>query len=113
MLSWGHGNSLKHFAYWNTAGTHAVEIFSLKHTDAGYATLAISLGLVMLQVHGMNQVHFDLLLFSQAKTSADMGHWLGLLLSQTGSKTDPEELTYDYVNAERISSIVNAAKTSL
>lgn len=52
-------------------------------------------------------------LSSQAKTSADMGHWLGLLLSQTGSKTDPEELTYDYVNAERISSIVNAAKTSL
>ncbi|KAF1373855.1 hypothetical protein PFLUV_G00243260 [Perca fluviatilis] len=49
----------------------------------------------------------------EAKTSADMGHWLGLLLSQTGSKTDPEELTYDYVNAERISSIVNAAKASL
>ncbi|XP_039990782.1 actin filament-associated protein 1-like 2 isoform X3 [Xiphias gladius] len=49
----------------------------------------------------------------EAKTSADMGHWLGLLLSQTGTKQDPEELTYDYVNAERISSIVNAAKTSL
>ncbi|XP_062330609.1 actin filament-associated protein 1-like 2 isoform X3 [Osmerus eperlanus] len=49
----------------------------------------------------------------EAKSSADMGHWLGLLLSQTGSKTDPEELTYDYVNSERISSIVNAAKTSL
>uniref|UniRef100_A0A3P8VBP0 Actin filament-associated protein 1-like 2 n=1 Tax=Cynoglossus semilaevis TaxID=244447 RepID=A0A3P8VBP0_CYNSE len=49
----------------------------------------------------------------EAKTSADMGHWLGLLLSQTGTKTDPEELTYDYVNAERISTIVNAAKTSL
>ncbi|XP_038591697.1 actin filament-associated protein 1-like 2 isoform X1 [Micropterus salmoides] len=49
----------------------------------------------------------------EAKTSADMGHWLGLLLSQTGNKTDPEDLTYDYVNAERISSIVSAAKTSL
>ncbi|XP_034564573.1 actin filament-associated protein 1-like 2 isoform X2 [Notolabrus celidotus] len=49
----------------------------------------------------------------EAKTSADMGNWLGLLLSQTGTKTDPEELTYDYVNAERISSIVSAAKTSL
>ncbi|XP_065805678.1 actin filament-associated protein 1-like 2 isoform X3 [Labrus bergylta] len=48
----------------------------------------------------------------EAKTSADMGHWLGLLLSQTGTKTDPEELAYDYVNAERISSIVSAAKTS-
>uniref|UniRef100_UPI0037E88B4D actin filament-associated protein 1-like 2 n=1 Tax=Semicossyphus pulcher TaxID=241346 RepID=UPI0037E88B4D len=49
----------------------------------------------------------------EAKTSADMGHWLGLLLSQTGNKTDPAELTYDYVNSERISSIVNSAKTSL
>ncbi|XP_028990019.1 actin filament-associated protein 1-like 2 [Betta splendens] len=49
----------------------------------------------------------------EAKSSDDMGHWLGLLLSQTGSKTDPEDLTYDYVNAERISSIVNAARTSL
>ncbi|XP_077595621.1 actin filament-associated protein 1-like 2 [Stigmatopora nigra] len=49
----------------------------------------------------------------EAKTSAVMGHWLGLLLSQTGSKTDPEELTYDYTNVERITSIVNAAKTSL
>uniref|UniRef100_A0A8C5HKH6 Actin filament-associated protein 1-like 2 n=1 Tax=Gouania willdenowi TaxID=441366 RepID=A0A8C5HKH6_GOUWI len=48
----------------------------------------------------------------EAKTSADMGHWLGLLLSLTGTKTDPEELTYDYVNADRISCIVNAAKTS-
>ncbi|XP_062859131.1 actin filament-associated protein 1-like 2 isoform X2 [Trichomycterus rosablanca] len=49
----------------------------------------------------------------EAKSSADMGHWLGLLLSQTGTKTDPAELTYDYVNSERISSIVNAAKTSM
>ncbi|KAJ7984648.1 hypothetical protein DPEC_G00356940 [Dallia pectoralis] len=49
----------------------------------------------------------------EAKSSADMGHWLGLLLSQTGTKTDPEELTYDYVNSERVFTIVNAAKTSL
>ncbi|XP_041830457.1 actin filament-associated protein 1-like 2 isoform X2 [Melanotaenia boesemani] len=57
-------------------------------------------------------IHGTQLATLEAKTSADMGHWLGLLLSQTGTKTDPEELTYDYVNAERISSIVNAAKTS-
>jgi len=49
----------------------------------------------------------------QAKSSADMGHWLGLILSQTGTKTEPEDLTYDYVNSERICSIVNAAKTSM
>ncbi|XP_057214882.1 actin filament-associated protein 1-like 2 isoform X2 [Triplophysa rosa] len=49
----------------------------------------------------------------EAKSSADMGHWLGLILSQTGTKTDPEDLTYDYVNSERVSSIVNAARTSM
>ncbi|XP_016517381.1 actin filament-associated protein 1-like 2 isoform X3 [Poecilia formosa] len=48
----------------------------------------------------------------EAKTSADMGHWLGLLLSQTGTKTDPEDLTYDYVDSERVCTIVTAAKTS-
>ncbi|OWK08097.1 AFAP1L2 [Cervus elaphus hippelaphus] len=42
-----------------------------------------------------------------------MGHWLGLLLSESGSKTDPEEFTYDYVDADRVSCIVSAAKTSL
>ncbi|KAK1166697.1 actin filament-associated protein 1-like 2 isoform X1 [Acipenser oxyrinchus oxyrinchus] len=49
----------------------------------------------------------------EAKSSDEMGHWLGLLLSESGSKTDPEELTYDYVDSERISCIVNAAKNSL
>ncbi|XP_043958005.1 actin filament-associated protein 1-like 2 isoform X2 [Gambusia affinis] len=48
----------------------------------------------------------------EAKTSADMGHWLGLLLSQTGTKTDPEDLTYDYVDSDRVCTIVTAAKTS-
>ncbi|GAB1302562.1 Actin filament-associated protein 1-like 2 [Apodemus speciosus] len=41
----------------------------------------------------------------EAKSSEEMGHWLGLLLSESGSKTDPEELTYDYVDAERVSCI--------
>lgn len=49
----------------------------------------------------------------QAKSSEEMGHWLGLLLSESGSKTDPEEFTYDYVDADRVSCIVSAAKTSL
>ncbi|XP_048361777.1 actin filament-associated protein 1-like 2 [Sphaerodactylus townsendi] len=48
----------------------------------------------------------------EAKSSEEMGHWLGLLLSESGSKTDPEELTYDYVDADRVSSIVSAAKNS-
>uniref|UniRef100_A0A8D0DMD8 Actin filament-associated protein 1-like 2 n=1 Tax=Salvator merianae TaxID=96440 RepID=A0A8D0DMD8_SALMN len=49
----------------------------------------------------------------EAKSCEEMGHWLGLLLSESGSKTDPEELTYDYVDADRVSSIVTAAKNSL
>ncbi|XP_077205947.1 actin filament-associated protein 1-like 2 isoform X2 [Paroedura picta] len=48
----------------------------------------------------------------EAKTCEEMGHWLGLLLSESGSKTDPEELTYDYVDADRVSCIVSAAKNS-
>ncbi|XP_073412714.1 actin filament-associated protein 1-like 2 [Dendrobates tinctorius] len=48
----------------------------------------------------------------EAKSSEDMGHWLGLLLSESGSKTDPEEFNYDYVDAERVSCIVSAAKNS-
>ncbi|XP_053440162.1 actin filament-associated protein 1-like 2 isoform X1 [Nycticebus coucang] len=49
----------------------------------------------------------------EAKSSEEMGHWLGLLLSESGSRTDPEEFTYDYVDANRVSCIVNAAKNSL
>ncbi|XP_075468082.1 actin filament-associated protein 1-like 2 isoform X3 [Ascaphus truei] len=48
----------------------------------------------------------------EAKSSEDMGHWLGLLLSESGSKTDPEEFSYDYVDADRVSCIVSAAKNS-
>ncbi|XP_012579237.1 PREDICTED: actin filament-associated protein 1-like 2 isoform X1 [Condylura cristata] len=49
----------------------------------------------------------------EAKSSEEMGHWLGLLLSESGCKTDPEEFTYDYVDADRVSCIVSAAKNSL
>ncbi|KAJ3608509.1 hypothetical protein NHX12_025556, partial [Muraenolepis orangiensis] len=49
----------------------------------------------------------------EAKTSADMGQWLGFLLSQTGTRTEPEDLTYDYVSTDRISTIINAANDSM
>nr|XP_033799326.1 actin filament-associated protein 1-like 2 [Geotrypetes seraphini] len=48
----------------------------------------------------------------EAKSSDEMGHWLGLLLSESGSKANPEEFVYDYVDADRISCIVSAAKNS-
>ncbi|KAG8517436.1 Actin filament-associated protein 1-like 2, partial [Galemys pyrenaicus] len=57
--------------------------------------------------------HGDELAKLEAKSSEEMGHWLGLLLSESGSKTDPEEFTYDYVDADRVSCIVSAAKNSL
>uniref|UniRef100_A0A8B9SRK4 Actin filament-associated protein 1-like 2 n=1 Tax=Anas platyrhynchos TaxID=8839 RepID=A0A8B9SRK4_ANAPL len=40
-------------------------------------------------------------LILEAKSSEEMGHWL-----------DPEEFTYDYVDADRVSCIVSAAKNS-
>uniref|UniRef100_A0A4W3I7A6 Actin filament-associated protein 1-like 2 n=1 Tax=Callorhinchus milii TaxID=7868 RepID=A0A4W3I7A6_CALMI len=49
----------------------------------------------------------------EAKSSEEMGYWLGLLLAESGSKTDPEDLAYDYVDADRVSCIVHAAKHSL
>ncbi|XP_078079381.1 actin filament-associated protein 1-like 2 [Mustelus asterias] len=49
----------------------------------------------------------------EAKSSEEMGYWLGLLLAESGSKTDPEEFTYDYVDSDRVSCIVHAAKHSL
>ncbi|XP_055447696.1 actin filament-associated protein 1-like 2 isoform X3 [Psammomys obesus] len=49
----------------------------------------------------------------EAKSSEEMDHWLDVLLSESGSKTGPEEFTYDYVDAERVSCIVSAAETSL
>lgn len=49
----------------------------------------------------------------EAKSSEEMGYWLGLLLAESGSKTDPEEFAYDYVDADRVSCIVHAAKQSL
>ncbi|KAJ3608373.1 hypothetical protein NHX12_025421 [Muraenolepis orangiensis] len=42
---------------------------------------------------------------------ADMGQWLGFLLSQTGTRT--EDLTYDPVSTDTISTIINAANDSM
>lgn len=41
-----------------------------------------------------------------------MGRWLGLLLAQTGSKTKPDALHYDYVDVETIANIVTAVRHS-
>ncbi|GCB60459.1 hypothetical protein scyTo_0012745 [Scyliorhinus torazame] len=41
-----------------------------------------------------------------------MGRWLGLLLAETGSTTQPEALHYDYVDVETIANIVDAVRHS-
>ncbi|MBN3316370.1 AF1L1 protein, partial [Atractosteus spatula] len=48
----------------------------------------------------------------EANCSEDMGRWLGLLLAETGSSTDPESLHYDYVDVETIANIVDAVRHS-
>ncbi|KAM4677294.1 actin filament-associated protein 1-like 1 [Discoglossus pictus] len=48
----------------------------------------------------------------EASCSEEMGRWIGLLLAQTGSKTKPEALHYDYVDVETIANIVTAVRHS-
>ncbi|XP_005161361.1 actin filament-associated protein 1-like 1b isoform X1 [Danio rerio] len=48
----------------------------------------------------------------EASCSVEMGRWLGVLLAEAGSATVPEELHYDYVDVDTISSIQNAARNS-
>ncbi|XP_049441542.1 actin filament-associated protein 1-like 1 isoform X1 [Epinephelus fuscoguttatus] len=48
----------------------------------------------------------------EASSSEDLGRWLGVLLAETGSATDPESLHYDYVDVDTIANIRDAARHS-
>ncbi|XP_038843195.1 actin filament-associated protein 1-like 1 [Salvelinus namaycush] len=48
----------------------------------------------------------------EACSSEDLGRWLGVLLAETGTATDPESLHYDYVDVETIAKIRDAARHS-
>ncbi|XP_038651435.1 actin filament-associated protein 1-like 1 isoform X4 [Scyliorhinus canicula] len=48
----------------------------------------------------------------ETSSSEEMGRWLGLLLAETGSTTQPEALHYDYVDVETIANIVDAVRHS-
>ncbi|XP_039976013.1 actin filament-associated protein 1-like 1 isoform X1 [Xiphias gladius] len=48
----------------------------------------------------------------EASSSEELGRWLGVLLAETGSATDPESLHYDYVDVETIANIRDAARHS-
>ncbi|XP_029917171.1 actin filament-associated protein 1-like 1 isoform X2 [Myripristis murdjan] len=48
----------------------------------------------------------------EAGSSEELGRWLGVLLAETGSATDPESLHYDYVDVDTIANIRDAARHS-
>ncbi|XP_078480289.1 actin filament-associated protein 1-like 1 [Lampetra planeri] len=48
----------------------------------------------------------------EAASSEELGKWLGILLAEAGSATDPESLHYDYVDVETIANIRDAARHS-
>ncbi|NWS68100.1 AFAP1 protein, partial [Crotophaga sulcirostris] len=46
----------------------------------------------------------------EASSSEDMGRWIGILLAETGSSTDPGALHYDYIDVDMTASVIQAAK---
>ncbi|XP_034021502.1 actin filament-associated protein 1-like, partial [Thalassophryne amazonica] len=48
----------------------------------------------------------------EASSSEDMGHWLGVLLAETGSTADPATLHYDYIDVETTANVIQLAKQS-
>ncbi|XP_044041020.1 actin filament-associated protein 1 isoform X4 [Siniperca chuatsi] len=48
----------------------------------------------------------------EASSSEDMGRWLGVLLAETGSTTDPATLHYDYIDVETTANVIQLAKQS-
>ncbi|XP_033869654.3 actin filament-associated protein 1-like isoform X4 [Acipenser ruthenus] len=48
----------------------------------------------------------------EASSSEGMGRWLGVLLAESGSSTDPAALHYDYIDVETTANVVQLAKQS-
>lgn len=48
----------------------------------------------------------------QASSSEELGRWLGVLLAETGSTTDPATLHYDYIDVETTANVIQLAKQS-
>ncbi|KAF0870985.1 AFAP1 protein, partial [Crocuta crocuta] len=46
----------------------------------------------------------------EAASSEDMGRWIGILLAETGSSTDPGALHYDYIDVETSAHVIQTAK---
>ncbi|CAL8241517.1 unnamed protein product [Merluccius merluccius] len=48
----------------------------------------------------------------EASSSETLGRWLGVLLAETGSTTDPAALHYDYIDVETTANVIQLAKQS-
>lgn len=48
----------------------------------------------------------------EASSSEGLGRWLGVLLAETGSTTDPAALHYDYIDVETTANVIQLAKQS-
>uniref|UniRef100_A0A3B5ALW9 Actin filament-associated protein 1 n=1 Tax=Stegastes partitus TaxID=144197 RepID=A0A3B5ALW9_9TELE len=48
----------------------------------------------------------------EASSSEELGRWLGVLLAETGSTTDPATLHYDYIDVETTANVIQLAKQS-
>ncbi|XP_054863742.1 actin filament-associated protein 1 isoform X5 [Amphiprion ocellaris] len=48
----------------------------------------------------------------EASSSEEMGRWLGVLLAETSSTTDPATLHYDYIDVETTANVIQLAKQS-
>ncbi|XP_070603085.1 actin filament-associated protein 1 isoform X4 [Erythrolamprus reginae] len=46
----------------------------------------------------------------EASSSEDMGRWIGILLAESGSSSDPGTLHYDYIDVDVTASVIQAAK---
>ncbi|KAM4809311.1 actin filament-associated protein 1 isoform 2-T2 [Rhinophrynus dorsalis] len=48
----------------------------------------------------------------EASSSENMGRWIGILLAETGSSTDPGALHYDYIDVDTTANVIQTAKQS-
>ncbi|XP_018083959.1 actin filament-associated protein 1 isoform X2 [Xenopus laevis] len=48
----------------------------------------------------------------EASSSEKMGRWIGILLAETGSSTDPGALHYDYIDVDTTANVIQTAKQS-
>ncbi|KAM8940120.1 actin filament-associated protein 1 [Pelodytes ibericus] len=48
----------------------------------------------------------------EASSSDNMGRWIGILLAETGSSTDPGALHYDYIDVDTTANVIQTAKQS-